>query len=237
MKKSLMIGLAIALTVGTVSPVQAKQSQVPVVNCTVKVGENKKVKLPKVYQKEGINLSSISYPIQNTGLVEQQTRNGVMTIHGISKGSYRMQVAFSGANDLVVNVKVTGEPNKPVKGLSKLYGVQKSASSGSFQYKTCYLDPMDYDGDNKFDCIYFKSCEIKNVSKKTKKTDAKIKFYNKEKKVVGTYQLLKDKGANVNTSLKAGSSEYAFVCGIGAESLGVTDKKFKTIKYWKVCKL
>lgn len=215
--------------------VQAKAATVPIKKYHLKVNENKKVNLGKKYQKNGVQLAAISYSPANSGIAVVDFSKGYLMMHGISKGLYRMVIDFSGAPTLAVNIMVTGEPKKSTKGLNGRYTVQKRVSSKAFQYDTCYLDPKDYNGDGKTDCYYFNSCAIKNISKKARKPDVKIQFYDRKKKLVGTYQLSKDKGTSVNKTLKSGEIDYGFCCGVSAEALKVSTKKFNTIKYWKVC--
>ena len=246
-RKAVSLGLAFVLSAGAWSlagstvrtedctTVQAKAATVPIKKYNLKVNENKKVNLGKKYQKNGVQLAAISYSPANSGIAVVDFSKGYLMMHGISKGLYRMVIDFSGAPTLAVNIMVTGEPKKSTKGLNGRYTVQKRVNSKVFQYDTCYLDPKDYNGDGKTDCYYFNSCAIKNISKKARKPDVKIQFYDRKKKLVGTYQLSKDKGTSANKTLKSGEIDYGFCCGVSAEALKVSTKKFNTIKYWKVC--
>lgn len=246
-QKVVSLGLAFVLSVGAWSlagptvrtedctTVQAKAATVPIKKYNLKVNENKKVSLGKKYQKNGVQMVAISYSPVNSGIAVVDFSKGYLMMHGISKGLYRMVIDFSGAPTLAVNIMVIGEPKKSTKGLNGRYTVQKRVSSKVFQYDMCYLDPKDYNSDGKTDCYYFNSCAMKNISKKTRKPDVKIQFYDGKKKLVGTYQLSKDKGTNVNKTLKSGETDYDFCCGVSAEALKVSTKKFNTIKYWKVC--
>lgn len=222
MKKLLSLCLSIIIIFSLAAPVSAAEKTIK-----LKVGEVKTVDISK-YVKS-VSHTSYDYltdsplTVANVNVVDLKAK-----IHGICAGEEIVTIESSEGESIALHIKVTGKASKNKK-YNKISSVLSNVKTKTFNYENVYLDT------SRPGVMYFTAGKIINNTDGSRVPDIKVVFYDKNKKEVGTYQSTMDEGATYHYTLDyAGASYSLFQCGISASRLGVTDKKFKSIKYFRI---
>lgn len=222
MKRLLSLCLSIIIIFSLAAPVSAVEKAI-----SLKVGEEKVVDVSKYITN--VSHTSYKYITDSPMTVADVSVNDLKAkIHGICSGEEIVTVESSDGESIDLHIKVTGKASKNKK-YNKISSVLSDVKTKTFSYENVYIDT------SRPGVIYFTAGKITNMVAGTRVPDVKIAFYDKHKKKVGTYQSTKDTGSTCHVELNGTGDNYSlFMCGISANSMGISDKKFKSIKYFRI---
>lgn len=237
LKRLAVIMSVITLAMGSGLLVKANTAKVNK-KITVKAGEIKKIKgVLKLKDGEWLAGTQFYHEPGTTSAVADVSyddSSDTVYVHGIQEGNVSVQFDISSERKVKLEVKTKGSANKTDKGgYNKIPSINQETKTKNFKYTISYLTASNYK-DGKPITYELYTSYLTNVSKKELKPDVTVKFYDKKKKLLGTFTLSKAKGMNIHTTLQPDDIYRNHIAVISADDLGIKQSKFNKIYYWKI---
>jgi hypothetical protein len=236
LKRLIAIILAIVMILTTIGisclqAFAAASSSTDDLQVHVKVGQTKTIDFSSSIP-EGCSIVGMMLPTSDTGnAICTFPSDAALVVRGISAGVCKRVYTLSSGQMLSISITITGKQAKH-KSYNPLTQVTKTVKGKTFRYDSLYFERSS---DKQLLDV---TCVLTNVSSKGGITpDIKIKFYNKQKKLVGVYQDSAKVGSNWNITLSAHERYGIYSTRISASSLGVSERDFASISYFRVVKI